>query len=95
VRTFPLGKSPTMELEEGWISYAIAQKESRHAWSCKINKPAADQHVAFLTVLVPYREGAAPDLNADFSDAWKMFVIFSNAWKDPARDFQCLEPRNK
>ena len=43
VKTFPLGKEIVMEQEEGWISYAIAQKEKRPAWSWKINKQAGDR----------------------------------------------------
>jgi heparan-sulfate lyase len=62
VKTFPLGKAPTLEEEEGWISYDIAKKERRPAWCWKIDKQAGDARVAFLTVLVPYREGAAPDV---------------------------------
>lgn len=61
VKTFPQGDVPDLEQEEGWISYAIAQKESRPAWSWKLIKKAGDTKVAFLTVLAPYRDGSAPD----------------------------------
>ncbi len=61
VKTFGLGQEVGLEQEEGWISYTIAKKESRPAWSWKINKAAGDAQVAFLTALVPYREGEAPN----------------------------------
>ena len=61
VQTFAQGKEITFEEEEGWISYAIAKKEARPAWSWKVTKTADDDHVSFLTALVPTREGAAPD----------------------------------
>jgi heparan-sulfate lyase len=61
VKTFAQGKEITFEEEEGWISYAIAKKEARPAWSWKVTKTADDDHVSFLTALVPTREGAAPD----------------------------------
>ena len=60
VKTVALGKEVALEKEEGWISYAIAKKESRPAWSWKITKTAGDAHVDFLTALVPYQEGDAP-----------------------------------
>lgn len=61
VKTFGLGKEIALEQEEGWISYTIAKKEPRPAWSWKIAKEAGDDRVAFLTALVPSREGAAPN----------------------------------
>lgn len=61
VKTFGLGQDVALEKEEGWISYTIAKKEPRTAWSWKVDKAAADDRVAFLTALVPVREGAAPD----------------------------------
>ena len=61
VKTFAQGKEISLEEEEGWISYAIAKKEARPAWSWKVTKATEDDHVAFLTALVPTREGAAPD----------------------------------
>lgn len=60
VKTVAIGKAVALDQEEGWISYTIAKKESRPAWSWKIAKAAADAHVDFLTALVPYREGDAP-----------------------------------
>jgi heparan-sulfate lyase len=60
VKTVALGKEVALEQEEGWISYTIAKKESRPAWSWKITKTAADAQVGFLTALVPYREGDVP-----------------------------------
>lgn len=61
VKTFGLGKDIALEREEGWISCTIAKKESRPAWSWKLTKAAGEDRVAFLTALVPFREGAAPD----------------------------------
>ena len=61
VKTFALGKDVAFEQEEGWISYTIAKKEPRPAWSWKVNKAAGDAQVDFLTALVPYREGEAPN----------------------------------
>ena len=61
VKTFDLGKPIALEEEEGWISYAIAKKEARPAWSWRVSKADGEDHVAFLTTLVPSREGAAPD----------------------------------
>jgi heparan-sulfate lyase len=60
VKTFPQGKVIIPEKEDGWISYKINVKESRPAWSWKINKEAGNAQVAFLTALIPYREGEAP-----------------------------------
>jgi len=60
VKTVALGNEVALEQEEGWISYTIAKKEPRPAWSWKVDKAAGDAQVAFLTALVPYREGEAP-----------------------------------
>ena len=60
VKTFALGKEVALEWEEGWISYTIAKKEPRTAWSWKVDKAAGEAQVAFLTALVPYREGDTP-----------------------------------
>lgn len=61
VKTFGVGQDVALEKEEGWISYTIAKKEPRTAWSWRVDKAAAEERVAFLTALVPVREGAAPD----------------------------------
>jgi heparan-sulfate lyase len=61
VKTFAQEKQPALEQEEGWISYAIAKKETRPAWSWSAAKAAGEEHVSFLTALIPTREGSAPD----------------------------------
>ncbi|MBI9020276.1 MAG: alginate lyase family protein [Verrucomicrobia bacterium] len=62
VKTFPQGKDISAEEEEGWISYQPQVKEPRPAWSWKVRKTAGDTQVTFLTALIPYREGEAPEV---------------------------------
>jgi heparan-sulfate lyase len=62
VQAFPCGREPVAEPEEGWISYEIAKKEKRPAWCWKLRKTAAEPGVEFLTALVPYRDGPAPEV---------------------------------
>ena len=61
VKTFPQGKKVSLEKEEGWISYDPQVKEPRPAWCWKVSKQERDPQVTFLTALVPYREGEAPE----------------------------------
>jgi hypothetical protein len=60
VKTLPLAGPVAMEKEEGWISYDIRRKESRPAWSWKIEKNASDPRASFLTILIPFREEQLP-----------------------------------
>jgi len=78
VKTFALGKEVALEREEGWISYAIAKKEPRPAWSWKVDKAAGDTQVDFLTALVPYRDGERlnePDASVKKEGESRLFTL--------------------
>ncbi|WDE95211.1 alginate lyase family protein [Lentisphaera profundi] len=45
---------PSMNTEEGWVSYFITHKEARSAWNYSLHK-TTDKPVRFLTLLVPQK----------------------------------------
>ena len=82
VKNFPQGKTVTLEKEEGWISYAPQRKQERPAWSFCVDKSTAEDQVQFLTALVPYRDGQAPErVEASVIDGVYMLRVAGREYK--------------
>lgn len=63
VKSYKTNSSPSMQEEEGWISYKYNEKQERPAWAY-VKEKTNTKPVNFLTALLPYKEGeTAPKLD--------------------------------
>ena len=70
VKNIPLGvQVPSMNTEEGYVSYFISHKEPRTAWNYSLKKSDA-KTVRFLSLLYPGDSKSAPQIKIKANEVW-------------------------